>query len=95
MSMTPLTEEEIKKALSNLEGWKFDSNRIRKEFQFGNFKEALGFIIQVGFEAERLAHHPELFNVYNTVKIELSTHDADDKVTQNDIDLATAIEKIV
>lgn len=92
--MKPLKEEEIKTALANLDGWKFGNDKIGKEFQFENFKEALGFIVQVGFEAERLTHHPELFNVYNTVKIELSTHDADDKVTQNDIDLATAIEKI-
>lgn len=93
--MTPLTEKEIKTALSSLEGWEFNSNKIKKEFQFGDFKEALSFIVQIGFEAERLTHHPELHNVYNTVNIALSTHDADDKVTQKDIDLATAIENII
>ncbi len=92
--MTPLSQQEIEKALESLDGWKFSDDKIGKEFQFGDFKEALGFIVQVGIEAEKLVHHPELFNVYNTVKIELSTHDAGDKVTQNDIDLAKAIESI-
>lgn len=93
--MEPLSEQEIQNALSNLKGWEFGNDKIKKEFQFGDFKESLAFIVRVGFEAEQLTHHPELFNVYNTVKIELSTHDAGDKVTQKDIDLATAIEGII
>lgn len=93
--MEPLSEQEIQNALSNLKGWEFANDKIKKEFQFGDFKEALAFIVRVGFEAEQLTHHPELFNVYNTVNIELSTHDAGDKVTQKDIDLATAIEGII
>ena len=93
--MEPLSEQEIQNALSNLKGWEFGNDKIKKEFQFEDFKEALAFIVRVGFEAEQLTHHPELFNVYNTVKIELSTHDAGDKVTQKDIDLATAIEGII
>ncbi|XWN35963.1 MAG: 4a-hydroxytetrahydrobiopterin dehydratase [Balneola sp.] len=93
--MEPLSEQEIQSALSNLKGWEFGNDKIKKEFQFGDFKESLAFIVRVGFEAEQLTHHPELFNVYNTVKIELSTHDAGDRVTQKDIDLATAIEGII
>ncbi len=93
--MEPLSEQEIQNALSNLKGWEFGNNKIKKEFQFGDFKESLAFIVRVGFEAEQLTHHPELFNVYNTVKIELSTHGAGDRVTQKDIDLATAIEGII
>ncbi len=92
--MTPLSQQEIEKALESLNGWEQGDDKIKKEFQFGDFKEALGFIVQVGIEAEKLVHHPGLYNVYNTVKIELSTHDAGDKVTQNDIDLAKAIESI-
>jgi len=93
--MEPLSQQEIRAALSNLNGWEQGDDKIKKEFQFGDFKEALAFIVRVGFEAEKLTHHPGLYNVYNTVKIELSTHDAGDKVTQNDIDLATAIEGII
>ncbi len=52
-------------------------------------------MVRIGLEAEKQVHHPELFNVYNTVKISLSTHDADDKVTQKDVDLAKAIESVL
>jgi len=93
--MEPLSEQEIRNAVSNLNGWEHGNDKIKKKFEFGDFKEALAFIVRIGLEAEKLGHHPGLFNVYNTVKIELSTHDADDKVTQKDIDLATAIEGII
>ncbi|MBD3616260.1 MAG: 4a-hydroxytetrahydrobiopterin dehydratase [Gracilimonas sp.] len=91
----PLSEQDIRDALNSLEGWEFEGNKIKKEFSFNDFSEALGFIVRVGIEAEKQVHHPELFNVYNTVKIQLSTHDAGDKVTQKDIELAQAIESIL
>ena len=92
--MKPLSEQEINSALQSLEGWGFDDDKLWKKFEFGNFKEALAFIVRVGVEAELHTHHPSIFNVYNTVTIGLQTHDAGDKVTQNDVDLATAIEGI-
>ncbi|MFD2533189.1 4a-hydroxytetrahydrobiopterin dehydratase [Gracilimonas halophila] len=90
----PLSESDINQALSSLEGWEFNEDKISKEFSFNDFSEALGFIVRVGLEAEKQVHHPELFNVYNTVKISLSTHDAGGKVTQKDVDLAKAIESV-
>lgn len=90
----PLTEEEIKNALESLNDWTFKDDKLTKKFTFGNFKEAAGFIMRIAFEAEALQHHPELFNVYSTVNISLSTHDAGDKVTSKDIDLAKAIDSI-
>ena len=92
--MNIIANEDIENALSNLNGWAFENDKISKEFEFENFKEALSFIVRIGLEAENLGHHPELFNVYNKVKIELNTHDAGNKVTQKDIELATAIESI-
>lgn len=92
--MEPLSNNDIDQALKSLNGWKRGDDEIMKEFSFDNFKEALGFIVRVGLEAEALQHHPQLFNVYNTVNITLNTHDAGDKVTQKDIDLATQIESI-
>lgn len=92
--MEPLEISEIKKLLNKLPNWTFKNDKIGKEYVFQSFKEALAFIVRVGLEAESMQHHPELFNVYNTVKIELSTHDAGNKVTQKDIDLATSIENI-
>ncbi len=93
--MEPLSEQEIHSALTSLSGWGFDDDKLWKEFQFGDFKEALAFIVRVGVEAELQTHHPRIFNVYNTVTIGLQTHDAGNKVTQNDIDLAKAIEAII
>lgn len=93
--MKPLSEQEINSALESLEGWGFDDDKLWKKFEFDNFKEALAFIVRIGFEAEHQTHHPRIFNVYNSVTIGLQTHDADDKVTQNDVDLATAIEGII
>lgn len=93
--MKPLTESEIKKSLERLDGWKFEDDRINKTIEFSNFKEALSFMVRVGFEAENQGHHPEWFNVYKTVAIQLSTHDAGDKVTEKDIKLAKAIEEVL
>lgn len=91
----PLSEQEISEALNSLKGWEQGDDTIKKEFEFKDFSEALGFIVRVGLEAEKQVHHPGLFNVYNTVNIELSTHDAGDKITQKDVDLAKAIESIL
>ncbi len=90
---TPLSKDQIETALGELPGWSADGDsKITKTFKFSHFREAMSFIVRVGMEAEKKDHHPELFNVYNTVKIGLSTHDAGDKVTGNDIELARIIE---
>jgi len=92
--MKPLTSKEIDKALEKLDKWTFDEDMLHRNFEFSDFKTALSFIVRVGFEAEGEGHHPELFNVYNSVSIGLSTHDAGDKVTEKDITLAKAIDKV-
>ncbi len=91
----PLSQDQINEALESLDGWEFDEDTITKEYEFEDFSEALGFIVQVGLEAEKHVHHPEIYNVYNTVDISLSTHDAGDKVTEKDVELAKAIESIL
>lgn len=92
--MNALTPEEIQKVLTALNGWTFEDDKLKKEFTFPDFKQALAFMVRVGFEAEAQGHHPEWFNVYNNVKIELSTHDAGGKVTEKDIKLAKTIDEI-
>ncbi|MBW4359778.1 4a-hydroxytetrahydrobiopterin dehydratase [Flavobacterium taihuense] len=77
--------------LDNLKGWYFKENAIEKDFKFKNFTQALGFIVQVGVLAERMNHHPELFNVYSKVNIRLNTHDSGG-VTTKDFELAKQIE---
>lgn len=89
-----LSTQEIESALNELDGWKYEDDKLTKEFSFDNFKEAVAFIVRLSYEAEDQVHHPEIFNVYNTVNISLTTHDAGDKVTQNDVDLAKKIDSL-
>lgn len=90
----PLSTSAIEAALKDLPGWSHTDDKLAKKFEFDTFKEAMGFLVRVGFEAEAINHHPDLHNVYNTVDIKLSTHDADGKVTRKDVDLAEAIESV-
>lgn len=90
----PLPSAKIESALATLDGWKFKRDALVKEFKFGSFREALSFMVRVGFEAEALNHHPEWTNVYNRVVIRLNTHDAGGKVTEKDVALATRIETV-
>ena len=82
-------------ALQTVHGWieVEDRDAIRKSYHFGNFAEAWGFLSRIALLAEKMDHHPEIFNVYNRVEIILSTHDADG-VSQRDIRLAAAIDEI-
>ncbi len=89
-----LSGTQIADALKDLPGWAFRDDRITRLYKFKDFNEALGFIVRIGLLAEQYNHHPELFNVYNTVKVSLNTHDAGGKVTRKDVDLAAAIQKL-
>jgi 4a-hydroxytetrahydrobiopterin dehydratase len=75
--------------------WKEENNRLKRSFRFKDFTEAFAFMTRVAFIAEKLNHHPDWHNVYNTVEIELSTHDAGSKVTDKDREMAAAIDKIL
>ncbi|MCB9639234.1 MAG: 4a-hydroxytetrahydrobiopterin dehydratase [Myxococcales bacterium] len=85
--------EQIEQALSQLEGWRFEGDSLKKTFTFANFKEAMSFLVRLAFHAEEQDHHPEIFNVYNRVELTLRTHDAGNKVTEKDVKLAQTIEK--
>ncbi len=77
-----------------ISGWSVvegERDAVRKVFKFADFKSAFGFMTQVALKAEQMDHHPEWFNVYNTVDITLSTHDANG-VTTLDQELAAFIE---
>lgn len=84
-----LSEEEIRSRLSGLSGWELADGKLHREFQFADFAAAFGFMASVALVAERMDHHPEWSNVYNRVRIDLSTHDAGG-VTELDFDLASA-----
>ena len=82
-------------AVQTVHGWTEveDRDAIRKSYHFGNFFEAWGFLSRIALLAEKMDHHPEIFNVYNRVEIILSTHDAEG-LSQRDIRLAAAIDEI-
>jgi 4a-hydroxytetrahydrobiopterin dehydratase len=90
----PLNRAKIETALTGLPGWTFKRDALAKNFQFKDFREAMGFMVRAAFEAEEMNHHPEWTNVYNRVTVRLNTHDAGGKVTAKDVKLAGRIEKI-
>jgi len=75
--------------------WTEQNNRLKKTFKFKDFSEAFAFMARVALQAEKMDHHPYWTNIYNTVNIELSTHDAGDIVTEKDKKLAKAIDQMV
>ena len=90
-----LADEERREALSGLDGWIMvdDRDAITKTFSFKDFNEAFGFMSRVALIAEKMNHHPEWFNVYRTVEVTLSTHDAGG-LTELDVQLASAMDRI-
>ncbi len=75
--------------------WKLDNNKLKKTFTFVDFTAAFGFMTKVAIVAEKMNHHPTWTNTWNTVIIELSTHDAGNTVTDLDRKLSEAIDKLV
>lgn len=87
----PLSDQAIREALSDLDGWRYEEDALVRALTFGSFREAMSFLVRMSFEAEELNHHPHITNVYNRVTLRLNTHDADDHVTQRDVDLARRV----
>ncbi|WP_026916127.1 4a-hydroxytetrahydrobiopterin dehydratase [Christiangramia portivictoriae] len=92
--MKKLSDTEIDDRLKNLDGWTYAKGAIHTSFEFENFKEAFTVMTRIAFEAEAQDHHPNWGNVYNQLKISLSTHDANG-VTEKDFKLALTIEDII
>jgi len=75
--------------------WQEENNKLYRKIVFKNFSEAFAFMARVAMEAEKMDHHPEWKNVYNTVEIWLSTHDAGNIVTEKDRKLAERIDRLL
>lgn len=90
MTLERLTEDELAAAMADLGDWTVDGQHLRAEFRFENFVAAFGFMTEMALVAERLNHHPEWSNVYSTVTVGLTTHDAGG-LTTYDVQLATAM----
>jgi 4a-hydroxytetrahydrobiopterin dehydratase len=89
-----LTESQIQEALRGLDGWAVENSKLLKVYKLKDFKAALAFINQIGAEAERLDHHPEIHNSWNRVTLRLCTHDAGGQITEKDLTLARAIQSL-
>lgn len=92
--MKLLSKDEIENNLDNLNGWSYINNSIQKIFELNNFSAAIAFIVQIGIEAERIDHHPEIhLHGWNKVTIKLSTHSVNG-ITEKDFNLAHQIERL-
>jgi 4a-hydroxytetrahydrobiopterin dehydratase len=87
--MTPLDAQTTRELMTGLPEWTVnrEGGAIRRTFHFPDFAQAFGFMAQMAIVSEKMDHHPEWFNVYRTVRVDLSTHDAGG-VTRLDLDLA-------
>jgi len=88
-----LTDAQVKDSLVTLPGWVLKEAKLHREFKFKDFNEAWGFMGRVALIAEKLDHHPEWFNVWNTVRIDLSTHDVGG-LSDRDLELAKRINAV-
>ena len=94
-----LSSSQIDDALQNLEGWIFERDEngrdtVFRKFEFDNFVSAWAFLTRISFLAEQINHHPEIHNVYNRVRLTLTTHDSGNKLTDLDMRTAERINQI-
>jgi 4a-hydroxytetrahydrobiopterin dehydratase len=93
MSPTKLDDDTISRELGTLAGWVREGDKLFREYKFADFVSAFGFMASAALVAEKLDHHPEWFNVYNTVRVHLTTHDAKG-ISAMDIKLARAMDDL-
>lgn len=96
MDNQALSKEVILEKLDELNSkleipWVLESEKLSKIFTFKNFIEAFGFMSKVAIYAEKVNHHPEWFNVYKTVRVQLITHEVNG-ISEKDFDLAMQME---
>ncbi len=88
-----LSDTDIQAKLGNMPGWSVVDGKLHREYKFQDFVHAFGFMASVALVAESMNHHPEWFNVYSTVNVDLATHDAGG-ITELDFTLAGKMEDI-
>ena len=94
MARQALSEDEIAAALAELPGWSVEEGRLYKQYKFGSFAQAMGWMMDAAIEADKMDHHPEWSNVYNRVTVNLVTHSLGNKISNLDVELARKMEKI-
>ncbi len=93
MPAPKLDDAAITTQLATTPGWTRSGDKLARTFEFKDFVTAFGFMASCALVAERMNHHPEWFNVYRTVKVELATHDAGG-ITTKDFELARAMSEL-
>lgn len=91
---TRLTGEEVERRLRDLPGWKVENGKLTMTVSFKCFEDAFAFMTRCALEIEKMNHHPEWFNVYRKVKIELSTHEVNG-ISELDFELASRMSSIL
>ncbi len=91
--MERLSSEQISEQLKSLPGWSVKDEKLHKDFEFESFNQAFGFMTRAAMEIEKMNHHPEWFNVYNKLTVDLMTHDAGG-ITENDVQLAKILNSL-
>ena len=86
--------EDLEKEIKNLAGWKKVENKLNKNFKFKDFIEAFSFVAKIALISEKMNHHPDITISYNSVHIDLTTHDING-ISKNDIILARKIEELI
>lgn len=92
MKAPRLTDEEVNARLRELPGWALRDGKLHREYEFGSFAEAFGFMSTCALVAQKQDHHPEWFNVFNRLVVDLTTHDAGG-ISARDFALATEMDK--
>ena len=89
-----LSSEEIQAELTGLPGWEVRGGKLHKAYKFPSFAQALGWMVAVGIQADKMDHHPEWANVYSRVSVSLVTHDLDNSISNLDVELAKHMDAL-
>lgn len=91
--MQKLSDADLQSALTGLgDGWTLAGGKLHREYRFPDFIHAFGFMTTAAIAIEKMNHHPEWFNVYNRVTVDLTTHDAGG-ITTRDVELAKLLDR--
>jgi 4a-hydroxytetrahydrobiopterin dehydratase len=93
MAAHKLNQEELRASLEQISSWEVKSEKLYREFKFADFAHAFGFMTTAAIFIEKMNHHPEWFNVYNRVSVDLTTHDSGG-ITEKDVKLARLLDSI-
>ncbi|HZR79773.1 MAG TPA: 4a-hydroxytetrahydrobiopterin dehydratase [Candidatus Binatia bacterium] len=93
MATARLSDDDVRARIAAIAPWELRDGKLHREYRFGSFVDAFGFMASVALVAEAMNHHPEWSNVYGTVRVDLVTHDAGG-ISERDFRLAERMEAI-